>query len=126
MKLAGSAAICTFRLKIVSVHLEPSLQATGRHIAAGRFLPQVRKQEEWQIDQKSFSQDLRRWLLDYDWKGNVRQLKNVVESLVVMDIDNLLDIDDLSPDLLDELQPQKNWTSTTTPAVAPLRIHRLT
>ncbi len=40
-------------------------------------------------------------MLDYHWKGNVRQLKNVVESLVVMDIDGTLDMDDLSPDLLD-------------------------
>ena len=26
-------------------------------------------------------------MLGYQWKGNVRQLKNVIESLVVMDID---------------------------------------
>jgi len=31
----------------------------------------------------------------------VRQLKNVIESLVVMDIDEVLDLDDLSPDLYD-------------------------
>ena len=30
----------------------------------------------------------------------MRQLKNVVESLVVLDIDGVLDMDDLSPDLL--------------------------
>jgi two-component system response regulator HydG len=29
----------------------------------------------------------------------VRQLKNVIESMVVMDSDGLLDLDDLSPDL---------------------------
>lgn len=40
-------------------------------------------------------------MLGFGWKGNVRQLKNVVESLVVMDIDDMLDMDDLSPDLLD-------------------------
>ena len=41
-------------------------------------------------------------MLDFDWKGNVRQLKNVVESLVVMDLDGILGVDDLSPDLIDE------------------------
>ena len=39
-------------------------------------------------------------MFNYSWTGNVRQLKNVVESLVVLDIDNELDMDDLSPDLL--------------------------
>ena len=54
---------------------------------------------------KGFSPELRRWLVGYSWKGNVRQLKNIVESLVVMDVDDLLDMDDLSPELLAE-QPQ--------------------
>lgn len=38
-------------------------------------------------------------MFNYTWTGNVRQLKNVVESLVVLDIDGVLDMDDLSPDL---------------------------
>ena len=46
-------------------------------------------------------------MLDETWKGNVRQLKNVVESLVVMDLDDYLDIDDLSPDLIDEETAQQ-------------------
>ncbi len=40
-------------------------------------------------------------MLEFRWKGNVRQLKNVVESMVVMDIDDMLEMDDLPPDLLD-------------------------
>ena len=31
----------------------------------------------------------------YDWPGNVRQLRNVVESMVVVDYDGVLDVDDL-------------------------------
>ncbi len=50
---------------------------------------------------KTFSKQLRSWLLSFKWPGNIRQLKNVVESLVVMDIDGILDMDDLSPDLLE-------------------------
>ena len=50
-------------------------------------------------------------MFNYDWKGNVRQLKNVVESLVVMDTDNLLGLDDLSPDLSDE-QIEQNLQPT--------------
>ena len=37
--------------------------------------------------------------------GNIRQLKNVIESLVVLDIDGVLDLDDLSPDLMEHQTP---------------------
>ena len=35
----------------------------------------------------------------FDWPGNVRQLRNVVESMVVVDYDGLLDVDDLPEEL---------------------------
>ena len=35
----------------------------------------------------------------YDWPGNVRQLRNVIESMVVVDIDEVLDVDDLPAEL---------------------------
>ena len=41
----------------------------------------------------------RRRLLAFDWPGNVRQLRNVVESMVVVDYDGLLDVDDLPEEL---------------------------
>jgi two-component system response regulator HydG len=89
-----------FRLKIVSVHLDPlSNRREDILPLADHFRKQANKKNGRQV--KSFSPDLRKWLLDYHWKGNVRQLKNVIESLVVMDIDDLLDMDDLSPDLYD-------------------------
>ncbi len=89
-----------FRLKIVTVHLDPLSQRREDILPlADHFRKQANKKNNKKV--KSFSQDIRRWLLDYNWKGNVRQLKNVVESLVVLDIDGVLGMDDLSPDLLD-------------------------
>ena len=89
-----------FRLKIVSVHLDPLSNRRDDILPlADYFRKQANKKNGRKI--KSFSQELRRWMLGFGWKGNVRQLKNVVESLVVMDIDDMLDMDDLSPDLLD-------------------------
>src|SRR5262249_40149029 len=37
--------------------------------------------------------------LAFDWPGNVRQLRNVIESMVVVDIDEVLDLDDLPSEL---------------------------
>ena len=89
-----------FRLKIVTVHMDPLRQRREDILPlADFFRKQANKKNGRSV--KTFTQDLRRWLLDYQWKGNVRQLKNVVESLVVMDIDNELGMDDLSPDLHD-------------------------
>ena len=89
-----------FRLKIVSVHLDPLCERRDDILPlADYFRKQANKKNGRNI--KGFSQELRRWMLEYQWKGNVRQLKNVVESLVVMDIDDMLDMDDLSPDLWD-------------------------
>lgn len=89
-----------FRLKIVTVHLDPLSQRREDILPlADHFRKQANKQHGRKI--KSFSQELRRWMLAFEWKGNVRQLKNVIESLVVMDIDDMLDMDDLSPDLYD-------------------------
>lgn len=38
-------------------------------------------------------------LFRFDWPGNVRQLRNVVETMVVLDADGTLDVDDLPPEL---------------------------
>jgi two-component system response regulator HydG len=34
----------------------------------------------------------------FSWPGNVRQLKNAIESMVVVDYDEVLDLDDLPPE----------------------------
>lgn len=89
-----------FRLKIVSVHLDPLHKRREDVLPlADYFRKQANKRHNRKV--KGFSPELRRWLLEFTWKGNVRQLKNVVESLVVMDIDDYLDADDLSPDLIE-------------------------
>ena len=93
-----------FRLKIVTIHLDPLTQRREDIIPlADFFRKQANKNNGKNV--KGFSKDVRAWILSYSWPGNVRQLKNVVESLVVMDIDGLLDMDDLSPDLLDGAPP---------------------
>jgi two-component system, NtrC family, response regulator HydG len=57
---------------------------------------------------KSMTTSARRRLMTYHWPGNVRQLKNAIESMVVVDYDEVLDLDDLPPELseaADQLPP---------------------
>jgi two-component system response regulator HydG len=93
-----------FRLKIVTIHLDALRQRRDDIIPLADFF---RKQANKNIGKnvRGFSPELRNWILNFAWPGNVRQLKNVVESLVVMDIDGMLDMDDLSPDLLGGAAP---------------------
>jgi two-component system response regulator HydG len=90
-----------FRLKIVTVHLDTLAQRRDDILPLADFFRKQANKSHGK-NSKTFSKELRSWLLHFDWPGNIRQLKNVVESLVVMDIDGILDMDDLSPDLLEE------------------------
>lgn len=96
-----------YRLKIVSVHLDPLSQRRDDIIP---LADEFRRQANKKMDKstRGFTPELTKWLFAYSWEGNVRQLKNVVESLVVMDLDGTLDMDDLSPDLLG----QDDWAPT--------------
>ncbi len=89
-----------FRLNMFSVHIDPLSQRRDDILPlADYFRKQANKTHGRKT--KGFTPELRKWMLNFQWKGNVRQLRNVVESMVVMDLDEMLDLDDLSPDLQD-------------------------
>jgi two-component system, NtrC family, response regulator HydG len=50
----------------------------------------------------------------YDWPGNIRQLRNTVERMIVLDTDSQLDVDDL-PDEIAALA-HRDGEATGTPA----------
>ena len=106
-----------FRLKIVSVHLDPLNERREDILPLADFFRRQANKKNGRKT-KGFSPALRRWMVGYSWKGNVRQLKNVVESLVVMDLDDMLDMDDLSPDLVGDVDKIIPSTSGPEPAVS--------
>lgn len=88
------------RLKVVTIELPPlrdrpedivPLVDHFRKICARKHNKQV----------KAVSAAVSRVFYAYGWPGNVRQLKNFVESMVVLDLDGTLDLDDLPPELAD-------------------------
>ena len=88
------------RLKVVTVRL-PTLRERSQDIPVliDHFVKLLGKKHEKSI--RGVSPAARRRLLTFDWPGNVRQLRNVVESMVVVDYDGLLDTDDLPEELAD-------------------------
>jgi two-component system response regulator HydG len=92
------------RLKVVTIRL-PSLRERSQDIPMliDYFLKQFTAQHGKRI--RGMSAAARHRLLIFDWPGNVRQLRNVVESMVVVDYDGLLDTDDLSEELAGPPEP---------------------
>jgi two-component system response regulator HydG len=93
------------RLKVVTIRL-PSLRERSQDIPIliDYFLKQFATKHGKRI--KGMSAAARHRLLVYDWRpGNVRQLRNVIESMVVVDYDGLLDVDDLPEEFSGPVEP---------------------
>jgi two-component system response regulator HydG len=89
-----------YRLKIVSTHL-PALRERRDDIVplTDHFRKQFTRRHHKTV--RGISPVVTRKLYGYDWPGNVRQLKNAIETMVVLDQDGILDVDDLPPELAD-------------------------
>jgi len=91
------------RLKVVTIRLPTLVQRSQDiPILIDYFTKQFASQHNKQL--RGMSPAARRRILAYDWPGNVRQLRNVVESMVVVDYDGLLDVDDLPEELGEPLE----------------------
>ena len=88
------------RFKVVTVIL-PRLAARRDDIVplADHFRKYFAKRHHKAI--KGLSPGVTNRLFRFDWPGNVRQLRNVVETMVVLDVDGVLDVDDLPAELID-------------------------
>ena len=91
------------RLKVVTIDL-PRLADRREDIVPliEHFRKQLVKRHHKTV--RSISGIVSRKLFAFDWPGNVRQLRNVVESMVVVDCDGKLDVDDLPAELVDAEQ----------------------
>ncbi len=87
-----------FRLNVVRISLPPLRE---RRVDIPLLLDHFRKvvSDIHGREVPNISRAARHALVVYDWPGNIRQLRNAVESMLVNDIDGLLDIDDLPEEI---------------------------
>ena len=87
-----------YRLKVVTVNLPP-LRDRREDIVplSDHFRKQYTKHHGKTV--KNIAPTVTRKFFGYEWPGNVRQLRNVINSMVVLDVDGTLDVDDLPPEL---------------------------
>ncbi|MCL2743730.1 MAG: sigma-54 dependent transcriptional regulator [Planctomycetaceae bacterium] len=94
------------RLKVITVRVPPLRERKDDiPVLLQHFIKHFSERYGKKI--KGITPRVRKVLIDYDWFGNVRQLKNVAESMTVVDYDSLIDIDDL-PEEFNDFIPAEN------------------
>ncbi len=89
-----------FRLNVLRISLPPLRE---RRVDIPLLIDHFRKilSDIHGREAPAVSRAARHTLVTYDWPGNIRQLRNTIESMLVNDFDGLLDVDDLP----DEIRP---------------------
>jgi two-component system response regulator HydG len=100
-----------FRIKGASI-LVPSLKDRREDISAfiDYFIDEAVR--EIGSDVNGITDSARSILLNYDWPGNIRHLRNSIETMVVMCDKGTLDVNDIPPDIHRVLQLEGGTTAT--------------
>lgn len=83
-----------YRLKVVTIRLPPLRERREDiPLLVNHFLKEFNARHGKNVT--AVSEPVRQALRNHDWPGNVRQLRNLIESMVVQDQDGVLGLDDL-------------------------------
>lgn len=89
-----------FRLKVVELKLPPLRERKSDiPFLLNYFLSDFCKEHNKKI--VSISKELLDFFENYSWQGNVRELKNLVERMVIFSSDEVLSLKDLPPELME-------------------------
>jgi two-component system response regulator HydG len=89
-----------FRLKVVTVELPPLRDRRDDVIPLMDHFKKIFLKRHGK-SAAHFTTAVTKRFYAYHWPGNIRQLRNFVETMVVLDADGSLDLDDLPPELLE-------------------------
>ena len=89
-----------FRLNVVNIHVPPLRERKDDiPLLAAVFMKEFAQENGKTIE--GFHEKARSRLYAYEWPGNIRELRNCIESAVVMCQSNIIHVDDLPPVLRD-------------------------
>ena len=87
------------RLSVVTINMPPLRERKEDiPLLVDTFINEFNKENGKQVS--GITNQAMRFLLRYDWLGNVRELKNCIEGMVVMARSEILDVDDLPEHIL--------------------------
>ncbi len=106
-----------YRLNVITISLPP-LRARGSDIIliANHFLKRLSQQEHKSFER--FSPEAQKLIGEFRWPGNIRQLENVIHSIIAMNTDVEVSAQMLLKPIKDDMNPmilaQEQATSTVT------------
>jgi two-component system response regulator HydG len=87
-----------YRLNVVNIILPPLRERRiDIPLLMDHFFKEMSARHSKQVT--GISKAAQNALVDYEWPGNIRQLRNTIERMLVVDVDGVLDIDDLPDDI---------------------------
>lgn len=87
-----------YRLNVVNIQLPPLRERRGDiPLLIDHFLKEMSSRHGKNVE--GISRGARQALMAYDWPGNIRQLRNTVERMLVVDMDGVLDVQDLPEEM---------------------------
>ena len=109
-----------YRLNTIAISLPPLRDRRGDlPLLLDHFIKELGAKYHKEV--RGLSRSARQALLSYDWPGNIRQLRNTVERMLVLDVDGLLDLDDLPDEIAVLAGPTMARPPRPTPAAVPTR-----
>lgn len=74
-----------YRLNVVPIHLPPLRERKEDIIPLAEYFLEKMSRENHKENNKKFTPEAKKKLLDYPWPGNTRELANIIERAVVLD-----------------------------------------
>ena len=95
-----------FRLKVVELNIAPLRERKEDiPLLVRHFLEEYGKLHGKAV--KKVSSELLDYFEDYPWKGNIREMKNMLERMVIFSTSDELDLEDLPVEMVRDLPPGK-------------------
>src|ERR1043165_101527 len=83
-----------YRLKVVTIKLPPLRERRSDiPLLAAHFIKEANQRHGKKVT--GIAEPLRKMIEAYDWRGNVRELRNAIDSMVVLDQDGILNMNDV-------------------------------
>ncbi|MGM0596005.1 MAG: sigma-54-dependent transcriptional regulator [Myxococcota bacterium] len=92
-----------YRLNVIHIHIPPLVERREDILPLARHLLHKLAQQA-NLPVPKLSENSVRFLQNYDYSGNVRELENMLERALVLDTDSIISTDDLKP--VQEKRPQ--------------------
>ncbi|MBL4886039.1 MAG: sigma-54-dependent Fis family transcriptional regulator [Planctomycetaceae bacterium] len=87
-----------YRMQVVTISIPPLRERRGDiPLLMEHFLKEMAQRHGREF--ASPTRAARKSLMAYDWPGNIRQFRNAIERMVLLDLDGVLDVDDLPEEI---------------------------